>query len=78
MSLELNVYISFAVQKIPVKCCSVVYMEMCIKHFVIFLSSTVSVLFARQFCLHVSGVRIKRKSCENRRASGNATPDDWR
>lgn len=40
--------ISFAVQKIPVKCCPVVYMEMCIKHFVIFLSSIVSVLFAHQ------------------------------
>lgn len=29
-------FISFAVQKGHVKCCSVVYTEMCIKHFVIF------------------------------------------
>lgn len=49
MISELNVYISFAVQKIAVKCCSVVHTEMCIKHFVIFLSSIVLVLFACQW-----------------------------
>lgn len=49
MISELNVYISFAVQKIAVKCCSVVHTEMCIKHFVIFLSSIVLVLCACQW-----------------------------
>lgn len=71
---ELNVYISFAVQKIPVKCCTVVYMEMCIKHFVIFLSSLVSVLLACQ----QRGENKEEKLSEQARASGNATPDDWR
>lgn len=70
---EPNVYISFAVQKIAVYCCPVVYTEMCIKHFVIFWAA----LF--WFRLHVRGVRIKRKSCQNSPPPPRkAAEDDWR